>query len=165
MKKIDLERRIGILEDIEAIEKLKARYWYCIERKLWDDLADLFTEDVIDYLGNVALKGKENVVNHLVERLNLGRNVHQGHSPIIEFTSDTTATAKWALNDYNEFDPQALTGFEGWGSYEDEYVKEEGKLEIKSWKRTCLRAEWWNKTPEPLFLINEIVGISIYKVR
>ena len=46
MKETDLEKRIRRLEDREAIKELKARYWYCIERKLWNELPDLFTEDV-----------------------------------------------------------------------------------------------------------------------
>lgn len=43
----DLERRIKVLEDIEAIKELKSKYWRCIGKKLWDELADCFTEDVI----------------------------------------------------------------------------------------------------------------------
>ena len=149
MKETDLEKRIRRLEDREAIKEVKARYWYCIERKLWEELPDLFTEDVIDYMGDgkIGCQGKKDVVKHLVDLLTPGRNVHQGHSPIIEFTSDTTATAKWALNDYNEFDPKALTGFEGWGSYEDEYVKEEGKWKIKTWKTMHSRIERFNRDP------------------
>ena len=145
MKESDLEKRVRILEDIEAINKLKARYWYCIERKLWDDLRDLFAEDSIAYLGDRALKGKENVVKHLMERLNLGTNLHRGHSPMIEITSDTTAVGKWDCYAYMTFGAQALQGFENWGSYEDEYVKEEGKWKIKSWKYMYSRIEWWNK--------------------
>jgi bile-acid 7alpha-dehydratase len=149
MKETELEKRIRRLEDIEAIKDLKARYWYYIEHKMWDDLPDLFTEDVIDYMGEnkIGCQGKKEVVKHLVDLLTPGRNVHQGHSPIIEFTSDTTAIGKWALNDYNEFDPKAITGFEGWGSYDDEYVKVEGKWKIKSWLCKHSRIERFNRDP------------------
>ena len=153
MKESDLEKRVRILEDIEAINKLKARYWYCIERKLWDDLSDLFAEDSIAYIGNGALKGKKSVVGHLVERLSLGTNLHRGHSPMIEITSDTTAVGKWDLHDSLKFGDPALQGFEGWGSYEDEYIKENGKWKIKSYKCTHSRIEWWNrdlKNPLPM---------------
>jgi len=147
MKESDLERRIRILEDVEAIKKLKARYWYCIERKLWDDLPDVFAKDAIGYYGDRVLKGKENVVERLKNRLNLGTNLHRGHSPMIEVTSDTTATGKWDLHDSLTFGTPALKGFEGWGSYEDEYVKEEGKWKIKSSRCTHSRIEWWNNDP------------------
>jgi hypothetical protein len=43
---------------------------------------------------------------------------------MIEVTSHTTAFGKWDLYAYIEFDSQALAGFEGWGFYQDEYVKE-----------------------------------------
>ena len=150
MKETDLEKRIQRLEAREAIKELKARYWYCIERKLWNELPDLFTDDVIDYLGDgkIGCQSKKDVVKHLVDLLTPGRNVHQGHSPIIEFTSDTTATGKWSLNDYNEFDAKAIKGFEGWGSYEDEYVKEDGKWKIKTWKTMHSRIERFDRDPQ-----------------
>ena len=149
MKESELEKRIRRLEDIEAIKELKARYWYYIEHKMWDELPDLFTEDNSHPKadGTPGVQGKDAVVKYLVDLLTPGRNVHQGHSPIIEFTSDTTATAKWSLNDYNEFDPKAITGFEGWGSYDDEYVKEDGKWKIKTWKTIHSRIERFNRDP------------------
>ena len=55
MTKTDLEKIIRKLEDVETIKKLKEKYWYYLEYKLWDDLGDLFTEDVIDYLGDRRL--------------------------------------------------------------------------------------------------------------
>jgi hypothetical protein len=150
MKETDLEKRIRRLEDREAIKELKAKYWYYIERKLWNELPDLFTEDNIHYKGDgsIGVQGKKEVIKYLVDLLTPGRNVHQGHNPIIEFTSDTTATGKWDLNDYNEFDAKAIKGFEGWGSYEDEYVKEDGKWKIKTWKTMHSRIERFDRDPQ-----------------
>jgi bile-acid 7alpha-dehydratase len=148
MKETDLEKRIRILEDIEAIKKIKAKYWYCLERRLWDELPDVFATDVIDYAGDniIGCQGKKDVVKHLVDLLDKGGvNLHRGHSPMIDITSDTTAIGKWDLYLYMEFDPQAKKGQEGWGSYEDEYVKEDGKWKIKSWKYKSARLEQWNK--------------------
>jgi hypothetical protein len=147
MNEIDLEKIIRKLEDVETIKKLKAKYWYCLEHKLWDDLGDLFAEDVIDYLGDgkIGCQGKKDVVKHLVDLFNVGRNLHRGYSPMIEVTSHTTAIGKWDLYAYVEFDSQALAGFEGWGSYEDEYGKEQGKWKIKSWKYSPVRLQRWNR--------------------
>ena len=36
-RETDLEKRVRVLEDVEAIKKVKAKYWYCLERKLWDE--------------------------------------------------------------------------------------------------------------------------------
>ena len=151
MKETDLEKRIRILEDVEAIKKVKAKYWYCLERKLWDKLPEVFAEGVIDYLGDgqIGCQGKKDVVKHLVDLLDKGGvNLHRGHSPMIEITSETTATGKWDMYVYMEFDPRAKRGHEQWGSYEDEYVKEDGKWKIKSWKFNCARIEQWNRDPQ-----------------
>src|SRR5882762_6926176 len=37
-----LEKRIQALEDIEAIKRLKYRYWRYLDLKQWDELAGLF---------------------------------------------------------------------------------------------------------------------------
>ena len=41
---MDLEARIRQLEDVAAIERLKYRYWRCLDLKLWDELAGCFTD-------------------------------------------------------------------------------------------------------------------------
>ena len=41
----DLERRIHALEEIEAIKRLKYRYWRHLDLKEWDELAACFAPD------------------------------------------------------------------------------------------------------------------------
>jgi len=41
----ELEARIRRLEDIEAIRRLKYKYFRCLDSKLWDEFAECFTED------------------------------------------------------------------------------------------------------------------------
>jgi hypothetical protein len=41
----DLERRVRIGEDIEAINKLTRAYGYYLDKALWDEVIPLFTED------------------------------------------------------------------------------------------------------------------------
>ena len=43
----ELQKRIRILEDIEAIRNLKARYCRCNDKKQWDGLADCFAKDAM----------------------------------------------------------------------------------------------------------------------
>ena len=44
----DIDRRLRVLEDIEAIKKLKSRYCYlCDDNYDADGLASLFTEDAV----------------------------------------------------------------------------------------------------------------------
>src|SRR3972149_118622 len=126
-KPVDLEKRIRVLEDIEAIKKLKSRHWYCLDNKLWDELADCFAKDfVLDVSSGLKLQGRKAFIQHLTETLGARITVHQGHSPEIEITSDTTARGRWALSDHVIYAP-GNSGFTGWGFYEDEYTKEEGQ--------------------------------------
>lgn len=139
----DLETQIRVLGDIEAIKKLKAKYWRCIDKKLWDELEDCFIEDAVaDYGKNLNFQGRKAIIQFLKD--NLGSDsvitVHQGHNPEIEITSDTTARGIWALHDYLVFQPNITIN--GWGHYEDEYVKQNGEWKKKSIKETRLREEW-----------------------
>ena len=142
-KLADLETQIRVLGDIEAIKKLKAKYWRCIDKKLWDELEDCFVEyAVADYGKNLNFQGRKAIIQFLKD--NLGSDsvitVHQGHNPEIEITSDTTAKGIWALHDYLVFQPNITIN--GWGHYEDEYVKQNGEWKKKSIKETRLREEW-----------------------
>jgi len=138
-----LEARIQALEDIEAIKKLKAKYWRCLDRKLWDELADCFIFDAkADYGAKMKFDGREAIICFLRDSLG-GENVtttHGGHNPEIEIISGSTARATWALNDYIVIRPN--TKRRGWGFYEDEYVKEGGAWKIKMTREFNLLEEW-----------------------
>ncbi len=139
----DLEKRIRILENIEAIKKLKAKYWRCIDRKLWDALAECFTEDVIvDYGPDMQFRGREAVLQFFREILGTDSviTVHAGYGAEIEIITDTTAKGVWALSDYVITEPDSK--MKGWAHYEDEYFKENGKWKKKVSKITRIRQEF-----------------------
>ena len=126
----DLERKIQTLEDTEAIKKLKARYWYYVDNKQWDNLADCYAEDVVfesPQLGK--MEGRDFIIKVLKRVLRNIKTAHQGHNPEIEIHSDTTAWGRWALNDHVETSDNRY--FKGHGTYEDEYVKDSGSWRIK----------------------------------
>jgi len=50
----DLARRIGVLEDIEAIRTLRMRYHYNINECLFERMPDLFTDDAIVDFGHIG---------------------------------------------------------------------------------------------------------------
>ena len=130
----ELERMVRELHDIEAIKRLKAKYWRCVDKKLWTELAEVFTEDAtLDY-GDTHIDGGETIAQSIREALGDAATAHGGHSPEIEITSDTTAKGIWALMDYLVWgSDRKMMGF---GHYEDEYVKEDGLWQIKSTKLT-----------------------------
>jgi hypothetical protein len=139
----ELEARIRVLEDIEAIRKLKARYWRCVDGKLWKEMEDVFAEDATaDYGPNMHFEGRQAVVEFL--KASVGREsmitAHGGHNAEIEITSKSTARGIWALNDLVVIQPS--TRMMGWGYYEDEYIKENGQWKKKSTKITRILEEW-----------------------
>ncbi len=141
----ELQKRISILEDVEAIKKLKSRYWRCLDRKLWDELADCFVEDAkFDIAPAIKLQGRKEFVEFLVKMLGSARTAHQGHNAEIEITSDTTARGTWALYDDIRF-IQPNSRVRGYGFYEEEYVKDDGSWKIGSMKlgRTFLERSKW----------------------
>lgn len=140
----ELEKRIRVMEDIEAIKKLKAKYFRCVDKKLWEEMETVLTEDAVaDYgMGIELLQGRKAIIEFL--KKNLGRDsmisVHQGHNPEIEITSDTTARGVWVLND--RLIIQTIATLNGWRYYEDEYAKVNGEWKKKSTKITNILEEW-----------------------
>jgi bile-acid 7alpha-dehydratase len=140
----ELEKRIGVMEDIEAIKKLKAKYFRCVDKKLWEEMETVLTEDAVaDYgMGIESLQGRKAIVEFLKKNLDRDSmiSVHQGHNPEIEITSDTTARGVWVLND--RLIIQTIATLNGWRYYEDEYVKVNGEWKKKSTKITNMLEEW-----------------------
>ncbi len=140
----DLEKRIRVMEDIEAIKKLKAKYFRCVDKKLWEEMETVLTEDAVaDYgMGIELLQGRKAIMEFLKKNLDRDSmiSVHQGHNPEIEITSDTTARGVWVLND--RLIIQTIATSSGWRYYEDEYVKVNGEWKKKSTKITNILEEW-----------------------
>ncbi|MBM4463483.1 MAG: nuclear transport factor 2 family protein [Chloroflexi bacterium] len=139
----ELEARIRVLEDIEAIKGLKAKYWRCVDRKLWKDLADVFAPSATaDYGPNLQFEGRKAIIQFLKDSLGADSTitVHGGHNAEIEITGKTSARGIWALNDIVVMQPNMKRI--GWGYYEDEYVKVKGQWKKKSTKMTTVLEEW-----------------------
>jgi len=134
-----LENRIRVLEkecrrlsDIEAIRKLRGRYWRCIREKLLDDLVDCFAEDVVVNWGfGMHLQGKEALAKYYNETFATLHSmiVPQGHNPEIEITGETTATGRWLL-DNPLVEASTKTAVRLGSICEEEYVKQKGEWKI-----------------------------------
>jgi len=101
-----LQTRILLLEDAEAIRRLKARYFYSIDLKRWDQLRDCFSVDAVwdSIKWKIRLEGVEAIVRFIqdVEGGDHVVNTHHGLDPEIEITGATTATGFWGLTRYRE---------------------------------------------------------------
>lgn len=153
----DLEARIKVLEDLEAIKRLKYKYFRCIDKGLWDEIGDCFAENgVADYGPDWVIQGRAAIVQFFKENIGPGYSmcVHQGHNPEIDITGDTTATGLWELDN---FMVAAETNMGIWiaAFYEDEYAKEKGKWTIKRTKvififRSDIERGWAKERFTPL---------------
>jgi hypothetical protein len=112
--------------DLEAIKRLKYKYMRCLDRKLWDELREVFTEDATAAYSNgkYAYTGRDAILGFLRKSMGSPRflSSHTVHHPEIDFTSPTTATGHWALEDTVHILDAGVT-IHGAALYEDRYVK------------------------------------------
>ena len=143
----DQETMIRVVMDIEAIKKLKYKFYRCLDNKLWDDITECLAENVTAsfYGGKFKFEGVDALMQFLKEGLIPTRiSVHHGHHPEIEITGDTTATGIWSVQTY-VIDRQANISLSGVSLFHDEYVKEEGEWKIKSTACSRIYEEVWDR--------------------
>ena len=125
----DLEIRLRVLEDIEAIKVLKRRYCaYCDEEggANADGLASLFTENAVWDGGHLGrAEGREGIrsfFSRMPRKLSFA--VHMVLNPIIEVNGDTAKGTCYLLEPCTYTDGDRAV----WGSgrYDEEYVRVDG---------------------------------------
>jgi hypothetical protein len=149
------------LAEIEAIKRLKYKYFRCLDCKQWDEMAQCFTEDAVTSYsgGKYAFEGRDTIMGFLAKGLGSHMiSMHHGHHPEIELTSETTATGIWALQDY-VIDLKHNTSLMGAAFYRDEYVKMNGEWKIKytGYERTFEEISSRADTPS-LKLLQQMFG-------
>src|SRR5688500_1903655 len=115
-------------EQVEAIKRLKARYFRTMDTKDWDGMREVFTDDVVIDTSEARgerVEGADAFTAFLQEALAGTTTVHHGHMPEIELTSDTTATGVWALHDIVIW-PGGMR-LDGYGHYHETYEQREGE--------------------------------------
>lgn len=143
----ELEARMKRFEDVEAIKRLKHKYFRCLDQKRWEDLATCFAEDAVSsyHGGQFTFQGRDKIMEFLSKSLTPRRiGMHQGHHPEIELTSDTTATGIWEAEAYL-IDVKANTALHEVTFYQDEYVKVNNEWKIKSTGYTNVFEETWSR--------------------
>ncbi|PSM42982.1 hypothetical protein C6Y14_12445 [Streptomyces dioscori] len=137
--------------DIDQIRELRARYCRLADTKRWEAMADLFTDDAVMHFHR-----PDGTLSHSVTaaefpasvggRVGTGQPVHHVFSHEIEFTSDSTASGVWAMEDYVFYDRQAdsaapFTRMHGLGHYHDTYRKVDDVWRIAGFKLSRLRID------------------------
>jgi hypothetical protein len=140
---MDAER----LTDLYEIQKLKARYFRCMDLRLWEEFRDVFTDDLEFYIENTktpqstkpTFAGADALVNRLAASDPRKVTIHQGHMPEIEFLDADHASGIWAMFDWVD-DPGRGFAVQGYGHYHERYVRcPDGKWRISSARLTRLR--------------------------
>lgn len=141
-----LQRQI----DLEEIRALKARYCRAIDTKQWAQLRALFSDDArVEGFGS-APDGADadTFVAGVSTRLRDAISVHHCHMPEIVFLDDHRARGVWAMQDHLEWPaPIALKeaplahGFVGYGHYEEEYRRVDGRWRTQFMRLTRLRID------------------------
>jgi uncharacterized protein (TIGR02246 family) len=132
---------MAALDEIEAIKKLKARYFRLLDTQRWEEFGDVFTEDATLAASpspDETFHGRQDIVRRVSTALRGATTVHHGHMPEIELTGDDTATGIWAMYDFVEL-PQLV--LHGWGHYHEEYAKQHGAWRIRRSRLTRLRLD------------------------
>jgi len=133
----DLERRLTVLEDVEEIKKLKARYCaVCDDDHNPNEITKLFVEDgVWEGMDGIGAHRGHAAIRKLFEgfRDRISFSQHNVMNPIIEVNGDT-AKGKWYFLGPFTFRKGNRAVWLA-ARYEDDYVKVDG-----GWKFKHLRA-------------------------
>ncbi|HHX81871.1 MAG TPA: nuclear transport factor 2 family protein, partial [Pseudomonadaceae bacterium] len=129
------QERVERLEDHDAVENLQATFGYFFDKGLWEDAADLFTEDgMFEYGQSGVYIGQERIRRAMLllgpEGLAQGYlNNHMMLQAVIIVADDgSSATGRWQ-GPVMLAEPGA-NGIWGVGIYENRYVKDDGVWKI-----------------------------------
>ena len=132
----DLQKRLQYLEDMQAIQTLKAQYLRACDQKQPEVMRECFVEHgaVIEADGFPPIAGREAWVQTFarlaVENPSI-QDRHHGHNPQIHITGTDSATALWDL-DFCQINVKERTIVNLSGQYTDEYLRINGRWQIKN---------------------------------
>jgi len=130
-----LERRVGRAEDFIDLSNLEDAYGYYVDKCQWDQAADLFAKDCkLEIAGRGVYIGQDRVRAYLqhLPKFQYGQVFnHMQLQPVITIGPDAkSAKARWrAVIQAGVLHKSAQWGE---GTYENEYVKENGVWKFKS---------------------------------
>jgi ketosteroid isomerase-like protein len=130
----EMEKRVGVLEDIEAIKKMHREYVYALASQQWDDMLDCFADDgVADIWNHGPRKGKKEIENLFksFEGKILPTHGHLVTQPVINVDGEK-AEGHWIL--YLFLPGPEVEWFQG--RYDCNYVKIDGKWKFSYLKYT-----------------------------
>ena len=135
-----VETRTARVADVDAIENLQGSYGYYTDKMLWDEVLDLFADDGTLEIGPSGVYvGKDSIRRYLYS-LSGGKqgplegvlNEHFQLQPIVTVAPDgQSAKARWRALLMTGVYGSGSGGNWGEGTYENEYVKQNGVWKIR----------------------------------
>jgi hypothetical protein len=144
----------SVSDDVDAITRVKSRYFRFLDTKQWDRFGDLFTDDaVLDTSEEMVrlgmdrelgiARGNKNIAAYVADAVAGVSTVHHGHMNEVELTSANSAKAVWAMEDKLWWPAGSpMKRMHGYGHYYETYERcADGKWRIKSLRLTRLRVD------------------------
>jgi hypothetical protein len=150
--------------DVDKIEYLQGAYGFYTDKMLWDEVLDLFTSDATVEIGPSGVyAGKDSIRRYLYSQSGGKQGPLEGvlyeHfqlQPIVTVAADgNSAKARWRGFLMLGVNGASDGGDWGEGTYENEYVKQDGVWKISKlhWYATFVapyQGGWLNPTKKPL---------------
>ena len=137
----DLASRVQALEDIEAIKRLKARWWFACDTRDLAGMRACYDED--DFLIDFGFIGEFTDMNAFIEVFEslachpTHVDMHHGTAPEIEMTGPDRATGRWRMRfqllETANRQVQLMSGY-----YEDVYARVNGEWKMRVSKYTLM---------------------------
>jgi len=161
----ELEAKITELADIEEINKLERIYGYYLDNYMQEEIVDLFSDDTesVEVADRGVFLGKEGVKKFFIGYLGRGGKprpsdemaIHTQLQGVVNVDpGGKTAKGRWyclMIQAHYGIEPGVPRAGWGFGVYENEYVKEEGKWKFKKlYYNLTFRSPYedgWVKTP------------------
>ena len=131
----ELHARVRALEDLEAIRKLKARYFHRCDHKDPQGMRECFVPGkvAIDYGAIGAFDDRDQLVD-VFRRLGCHEHIlemHHGVNPQIDLIDAGHARGTWGLH-YQQIDTREHRLTQLGAYYEDEYRKVDGEWKVSA---------------------------------
>jgi len=146
--------RLQELLDYKDIVELKARFGRLADVKDWEGFKDCFAPDATFDLGmGQLMQGAETYAYAVRDMLEGATSLHRFSMPEITFHGPDEASGIWVLHDYNEWQPDPVTGercgYNGHGREYETYRRFDGGWKITSWRLRYDRLDPLPREPLP----------------
>jgi hypothetical protein len=137
---LKLQEQVRHLTAVEAIHRLKYRYWRAVHEGKPDAIGACFSRNAeFDYGGPEPVIGREKITQFFANAITSDvRVILHGHNPEIEQVSELRATGRWQLDNIRV---GASSAFRMGNGYVEEYLLEDGEWKVDKSKVQYLYLE------------------------